>query len=105
MISASAKPDDIIKLATHTSVKTMYTFPITYDRHKGSYGYREGNFPASYSPHESSLNYAKDPDFLHKFEVTRFSIKKFLFFLALVYAYATYRVKKVEAFDRRKRQE
>jgi hypothetical protein len=105
MISASAKPDDVIKLANITCVKTMHTFPITYDRHHDRYGHRMSNFPASYSVHESSLSYSMDPDWLHKFETARFSFKSLFAFLLLVYGYARYRVMKVEAFDKRKRQE
>lgn len=105
MISSSSTPDDVVKLASKTSVKTMYTFPVTYDRHKNRYAHRLTNFPQSYSVLESSLNYARDPDWIHKFEVVRFNFKKLFFVLFLVYLYGKYRVIKVEAFDKRKRQE
>ena len=40
----------------------MYNFAITYDRHKDRYGYRTTDFSGKYTVHESTLNYAYDPD-------------------------------------------
>jgi hypothetical protein len=61
-MSASSKPEELTKLASKVSVKTMYTFTTTYDRHKGRYSYRSSNFPKTYLPNESVLNYCEDPD-------------------------------------------
>ena len=44
----------------------MYTFPITYDRHKDQYRYRTTNFKPEYTVNEASLNYAYDPDWTIK---------------------------------------
>ena len=62
LMQSSANPEELQKVADKVSVKTMYTFNISYDRHVGQYGYRTHGFPDRYSPGETSLNYAKDPD-------------------------------------------
>ena len=62
LISSSVNSEQLQKLSEKVSVSTMYTFKITYDRHKDRFTYREKNFPAEYNVNESSLNYALDPD-------------------------------------------
>ena len=83
----------------------MYTFAITYDRHKDRYGYRTKDFPDKYSVHESTLNFAYDPDWLVKLDTKRVNLKKFLFFLGIGFLWLHHRVQKVEEFDRIKRTE
>ena len=81
----------------------MYSFNITYDRHRDRYGYRIKDFQPSYSIQESSLNYAKDPDWIKKLTIHKINLKKIIFFFAVVYYWVNDRVKKVEEFDRIKR--
>jgi len=70
----------------------MYTFPITYDRHKDRYGYRTKDFPAKYALHESTLNFAYDPDWFVKLDLKRVKLKKFLFFLGIAFLWLHRRV-------------
>lgn len=79
LLATSSNSDELLKLAEKVSVKTMYSFNITYDRHKERYGYRTSNFPSEYHPNESSLNYANDPDWILKMGVRRISLKKWMF--------------------------
>lgn len=44
----------------------MYNFTHTLDRHSGLYQYKTANFPDSYDPEKSTLNYAYDPDGFYK---------------------------------------
>jgi len=46
------------RLSKVTKFDNMETFRCTFDRHKDLYGYRTENFPESYHPNESALNYA-----------------------------------------------
>ncbi len=83
----------------------MYTFNITYDRHKDRYGYRLHDFPASYQVNESSLNYAHDPDWAYKMQVKRVPLKRLVLVLLLGFWWLRRRIANVEEFDRLKRQE
>jgi hypothetical protein len=83
----------------------MYDFTITYDRHKGQYSYRENNFPESYDPFDSALAYTNDPDWTMKFRPIRLKLKKLIILAILAYYVFDYRVRMVEAFDRRQRKE
>ena len=44
----------------------MNTFRLTYDRHKGKYGYKEKDFPKDYAITDTPLDYACDPDWSAK---------------------------------------
>ena len=63
----------------------MYTFPLTYDRHKGKYGFRTTNFPNVYYPDLSSLNYTQDPDWTVKMKPRRINFKRILLFMIIGY--------------------
>jgi len=54
-------------LAKKTSFNNLEYFDISYDRHKDLYGFKYENFPKSYHPEETPLNYAHDPDWSVKF--------------------------------------
>ena len=49
-------------LAKIVNVKNMYTFTVTYDRHKNLYPEKMGDFPQSYGRMESVMNWYNDPD-------------------------------------------
>jgi hypothetical protein len=65
-MQSSSNPEELQKMADKVSVQTMYTFNISYDRHKGLYGYRQFGFPEQYQVKESVLNYIYDPDWESK---------------------------------------
>ena len=44
----------------------MKTFTMTYDRHKGMYGYKTSNFASEIDRHTPVLDYARDPDWTAK---------------------------------------
>lgn len=52
-MSQTINTEELNKLALKTSIKTMYTFTITADRHIDRYKFRTKNFPDSYSIDES----------------------------------------------------
>lgn len=81
----------------------MYTFKISFDRHKDRYLYREKDFPAEYSVNESTLNYAMDPDWTQKLAIKRLNLKKAFLFATLIFLWVRRRVAMVEEFDRLKR--
>lgn len=85
--------------------KNMYNFTITENRHKGRYGYRTSNFPDSYHPLESALNYKNDPDWTVKLAPVKFKGKRFLFILFSIYLGLRWRRNMVEEVDRQKRRE
>ena len=105
LLSASQNPDQLQALSEKVSVQTMYTFAVTYDRHKNKYGYRTSNFPSAYSPNESSLNYAMDQDWVYKLQADRINLKKWFLGVTLFFIWLNHRIKKVELFDKLKRQE
>lgn len=81
----------------------MYTFSITYDRHKDRYTYRTQDFPADYGVNESALNYSMDPDWYYKLRVRRINLKRWILLFGLTYWWVKNRVVTVEEFDRIKR--
>jgi hypothetical protein len=103
--SSPEKAEMLNKLSDNVSIKNMYNFSVTYDRHKNKYDYKEGKFPPQYEVNDTALNYANDPDWSVKLKVMRFPLKKILFFLGLFFYVLGNRVKMVEEFDRRKRKE
>ena len=92
-------------MAEKVSVQTMYSFNITYDRHKGRYGFRTSDFPDKYTVHDSTLNLAYDPDWQLKLQIKRVKLKKFLFLFGVAFIWLRNRIVKVEEFDRIKRTE
>ena len=93
------------KLSKMTKFENMETFRCTFDRHKNLYGYRESNFPASYHPSESALNFAKDPDWSLKLEYPRLKLKRWIIAALVGFWLVQWKVKKVEEYDRLKRHE
>lgn len=102
-MTQSQNIEELQKLAETVSVKTMYTFNISYDRHKLRYGYRTSLFPASYMPNQSSLEYARDPDWYYKIGTKRLKLKRAIFLLTATFFIVRWRVAQVEEFDRLKR--
>jgi hypothetical protein len=88
-----------------TKFDNMETFRCNLDRHKDLYGYRTQNFPPSYHPNESALNYAQDPDWSVKFTNTKLKIKRLILAALLGFWLVQWKVKRVEEYDRLKRHE
>jgi hypothetical protein len=83
-------------LGKQTKFETMETFNVTTDRHLNLYGYRTENFPQSYHPLESPLNYANDPDWSVKYEYTRIKLKRVFIAILICFWFVQWKVKKVE---------
>eukprot|EP00347_Sterkiella_histriomuscorum_P008809 403343668 len=101
--SSDAEAEKINKLAKITSIKTMYTFTHTTDRHAEMYNFRTHNFPKSYEERDTTLEYVNDPDGSYKMNTQRFPIKGMLMLLLVVGVYLRKKEKLVEEFDRQKR--
>ena len=56
----------------------MKSFPISYNRHKNKYGFKENNFPDTYQSDACVLDYARDPDWTVKFTYQRLNCKKWI---------------------------
>ena len=77
------------ELEQRTSLQSMRTFTVTYDRHKGKYGFKTDNFPEMYDHSASRLEMAYDPDWVVKISVNRFPMRKYIF--AGIVLYLLYR--------------
>lgn len=105
---SKSTPDEIekyTKLAQKTKFRNMNFFVITYDRHLNRYGFKTSDFPESYHPNMCSLTYMKDPDWTKKLELVKVNLKKYVLIVIICYLLLKWRVKRVELFDKRKRQE
>ena len=67
------------------------------------YGYRQRNFPESYSFRASEMEFRRDPDWSVKIECQRFHFKKYFFVLLFVAYLFKRRFYNVAEFDRKKR--
>lgn len=83
----------------------MYNFNLTYDRHRGRYGFKTSDFPDSYDPHESALVYTNDPDWTVKLRLKRLNLKLYFFIGCIIYILFKRRIYYVNEFDKRKRRE
>ncbi len=81
--SGDEEQDKLNKLAKITNIKTMYTFPITYNRHHGRYGKSEGIIQPSYQPRSDPRTYVFDPDWFYKIDTKKLKIKRGIFLLLL----------------------
>ena len=92
-------------MAKKTSIKTMHTFNLTYDRHKGKYGIQRSNFPESYAYNESPLEFIADEDHMIKKQEQRVPVKVICFIIVCMYFMIQNKVKQIEQYDRKKRYE
>ena len=78
-------------------------FTISYDRHKGLYGYRVRNFPAEYEENASMLDWLNDPYARDKFKEKKVNLKGFFAFLVVAFLVVRFREEQVSEYDRLKR--
>jgi len=103
--AALQQSEHLRNIAPRVKFQNMFTFVHTYDRHLNQYPARTKDFPSSYEYYESPLNWGYDPDWSVKIQPLRINFKKIFAFFLLGAIYLRYRIKKVEAFDQRKRRE
>ena len=87
------------KLIKTTSLSNLQNFTYSFDRHRDMYGYKTSNFPQSYHPKVSAINFAQDPDWSVKLLTPRFNFKRWILLLVFGYLILKYQVRRVEYFD------
>jgi hypothetical protein len=91
------------KLSRSVNFQNCEQFTISYDRHKGLYGYRVRDFPAEYDIKASFMDWKQDPYKRDKFKIGRINLKKCFALLALAIAAEQFREAQVSEYDRLKR--